>query len=214
MPCADKTVIWENYKIGICQAGLDNKTGGTQLRLSAACFCAAMGRKSHPVPRRSVRWSHCHFLSDSLRQASFASIHFIQNYSRSSKTDERRQWSRWTAAPPLTSVRLFRFLANKAAVAADFHLRKWRLLLWRTENSKHSRCMYTLRFQAWQAMHVWTHIVLYANFSVAAFCKNLLGNIPNPLTIFSKSATLLRSWTSLYLGKWSRSEERRVGKRV
>ena len=53
----------------------------------------------------------------------------------------------------------------------------------------------------WQAMHVWTHIVLFANFSVAAFCKNLLGNIPNPLTIFSKSATLLRSWTSLYLGK-------------
>ena len=119
MPCADKTVIWENYKIGICQAGLDNKTGGTQLRLSAACFCAAMGRKSHPVPRRSVRWSHCHFLSDSLRQASFASIHFIQNYSRSSKTDERRQWSRWTAAPLLTSVRLYRLLANKAAVAAE-----------------------------------------------------------------------------------------------
>ena len=26
MPCADKTVIWENYNIGICQAGLDNKT--------------------------------------------------------------------------------------------------------------------------------------------------------------------------------------------
>ena len=53
-------------------------------------------------------------------------------------------------------------------------------------------------------MHVWTHIVLFANFSLAAFCKNLLGNIPNPLTIFSKSATLLRSWTSLYLRKWSK----------
>ncbi len=35
-------------------------------------------------------------------------------------------------------------------------------------------------------MHVWTHIVLFANFSVAYFCKNLLGNIPNPLTIFFK----------------------------
>ena len=46
MPCADKTVIWENYKIGICQAGLDNKTGGTQLRLSAACFCTSKGWKS------------------------------------------------------------------------------------------------------------------------------------------------------------------------
>ena len=56
-------------------------------------------------------------------------------------------------------------------------------------------------YLAWQAMHVWTHIVLFANFSVAAFCKNLLGNIPNPSTIFSKSATLLRSWISLYLGK-------------
>ena len=47
------------------------------------------------------------------------------------------------AAPPLTSVRLFRFLADKAAVAADFHLRKWRLLTWETENSKHSKCSYT-----------------------------------------------------------------------
>jgi len=45
----------------------------------------------------------------------------------------------------------------------------------------------------WQAMHVWTHIVFFTNFSLAAFCKNLLGNIPNPSTIFSKSATLLRS---------------------
>ena len=37
------------------------------------------------------------------------------------------------SAPP------FRFLADKAAVAADFHLRKWRLLTWETENSKHSK---------------------------------------------------------------------------
>ena len=29
------------------------------------------------------------------------------------------------------------------AVAADFHLRKWRLLTWETENSKHSKCSYT-----------------------------------------------------------------------
>ena len=28
------------------------------------------------------------------------------------------------------SVRPFRFLADKAAVAADFYLRKWHLLLW------------------------------------------------------------------------------------
>ena len=34
-------------------------------------------------------------------------------------------------------------LANKAAVAADFQLRKWRLLTWETENSKHSKCSYT-----------------------------------------------------------------------
>ena len=47
------------------------------------------------------------------------------------------------AAPPLTSVRPFRFLADKAAVAADFQLRKWRLLTWETENSKHSKCSYT-----------------------------------------------------------------------
>ena len=37
MPCADKTVIRENYKIGICQAGLD-KTGDIQLQLDATCF--------------------------------------------------------------------------------------------------------------------------------------------------------------------------------
>ena len=39
--------------------------------------------------------------------------------------------------------RPFRFLADKAAVAADFQLRKWRLLTWGTENSKHSKCSYT-----------------------------------------------------------------------
>ena len=36
----------------------------------------------------------------------------------------------------IDSARPFRFLADKAAVAADFHLRKWRLLTWETENSK------------------------------------------------------------------------------
>jgi len=46
----------------------------------------------------------------------------------------------------IDSVRPFRFWADKAAVAADFHLRKWHLLLWGMTNSKHSRCMYTLRF--------------------------------------------------------------------
>ena len=43
----------------------------------------------------------------------------------------------------IDSARPFRFLADKAAVAADFHLRKWRLLTWETENSKHSKCSYT-----------------------------------------------------------------------
>ena len=43
----------------------------------------------------------------------------------------------------IDSARPFRFLADKAAVAADFQLRKWRLLTWETENSKHSKCMYT-----------------------------------------------------------------------
>ncbi len=38
MPCAGKTVICEGYKIGICQAGLDNKTGGTQRRLVLPVF--------------------------------------------------------------------------------------------------------------------------------------------------------------------------------
>ena len=42
----------------------------------------------------------------------------------------------------IDSARPFRFLADKAAVAADFHLRKWRLLTWETEN-KHSKCSYT-----------------------------------------------------------------------
>jgi len=30
----------------------------------------------------------------------------------------------------IDSVRPFRFWADKAAVAADFHLREWHLLLW------------------------------------------------------------------------------------
>ena len=49
----------------------------------------------------------------------------------------------------IDSARPFRFLADKAAVAADFHLRKWRLLTWETENSKHSKCMLHLRKPAW-----------------------------------------------------------------
>ena len=68
----------------------------------------------------------------------------------------------------IDSVRPFRFWADKAAVAADFHLGKWRLLSWETENSKHSRCSYTLHFDAskhsrcpytptWQAGHGGTH---------------------------------------------------------
>ena len=100
----------------------------------------------------------------------------------------------------IDSARPFRFLVDKAAVAADFHLRKWRLLTWETENSKHSKCSYTcetgvvrpgfpcriasksgeyphrsLPFR--QAMHGGTHS-----------CKNLLGSIPNPLTISEKLA--------------------------
>ena len=43
----------------------------------------------------------------------------------------------------IDSVRPFCFLVDKAAVAADFQLRKWRLLTWETENSKHSKCSYT-----------------------------------------------------------------------
>lgn len=45
-PCADKTVIWRNYKIGICQTGSDNKTDDIQLRLGVVCFCAFKGWKS------------------------------------------------------------------------------------------------------------------------------------------------------------------------
>ena len=47
----------------------------------------------------------------------------------------------------IDSVRPFCFLVDKAAVAADFHLRKWRLLTWGMENSKHSKCMYTCEIQ-------------------------------------------------------------------
>ena len=43
----------------------------------------------------------------------------------------------------IDSTRPFRFLVDKVAVVADFHLRKWRLLTWETENSKHSKCSYT-----------------------------------------------------------------------
>ena len=43
----------------------------------------------------------------------------------------------------IDSTRPFRFLVDKVAVVADFHLRKWRLLTLETENSKHSKCSYT-----------------------------------------------------------------------
>jgi len=69
----------------------------------------------------------------------------------------------------IDSIRPFRLWADKAAVAADFHLRKWRLLSWETKNSKHSRCMYTLRFQTWQAGHGGTH------FACLPICQNILG---------------------------------------
>ena len=57
--------------------------------------------------------------------------------------EEHQPQKKQGCAAPLTSVRPFRFLADKAAVAADFQLRKWRLLTWETENSKHSKCSYT-----------------------------------------------------------------------
>jgi len=44
------------------------------------------------------------------------------------------------------SVRPFRFWADKAAFAADFHLENGTCYYRETQNSKHSRCMYTLRF--------------------------------------------------------------------
>ena len=43
----------------------------------------------------------------------------------------------------IDSVRPFHLWTDKAAIAADFHLRKWHLLLWETENSKHSLCCHT-----------------------------------------------------------------------
>ena len=70
--------------------------------------------------------------------------------------------------------------------AADFHLRKRRLLSWETKHSKHSRCPYT---STWQAGHSGTHSCVLQNFSDADFCKTLLGNIPNPLIISKKLAT-------------------------
>lgn len=35
-------------------------------------------------------------------------------------------------------------------------------------------------------MHVWTHIVLYANFSVADLLQNLVGKHPKPFNDFFK----------------------------
>jgi len=46
----------------------------------------------------------------------------------------------------IDSVRPFRFWADKAAVAANFHLGNGTCHLGIRTNSKHSRCMYTLQF--------------------------------------------------------------------
>jgi hypothetical protein len=37
---------FEKHKIDIRQAGLNNKTDGTQLWLGVACFCTSKGRKT------------------------------------------------------------------------------------------------------------------------------------------------------------------------
>ena len=51
--------------------------------------------------------------------------------------------------------------------------------------------MYTLRFQTWQAMHVWTHIVLFANSALLPFAKTCWGT-PQTLQRFSQNR--LRSY--------------------
>ena len=106
----------------------------------------------------------------------------------------------------IDSARPFRFLADKAAVAADFHLRKWRLLTWETENSKHSKCSYTCENQrgtteislqnSKQIRWVPTPelAILASNARVYTPVQSCWGNAPNPWTISEKSVTLLRSW--------------------
>ena len=54
----------------------------------------------------------------------------------------------------IDSVRPFRFWADKAAVAADFHLGNGTCYYEKTENSKHSRCMYTLQFLQKSALQI------------------------------------------------------------
>ena len=78
----------------------------------------------------------------------------------------------------IDSARPFRFLADKAAVAADFHL-------------ENDACYHGKRRIASTAS-----VATLAFCKISAlltFCKILLGNIPNPLTISKKLATLLRS---------------------
>ena len=102
----------------------------------------------------------------------------------------------------IDSVRPFRFWADKAAVAADFHIREWRLLLWETENSKHSLCCHIRHLHpllansqlelasrarryplcifavmlkhTWQAMHGGTHLCV------------LVGKHPKPFNNFGE----------------------------
>ena len=126
----------------------------------------------------------------------------------------------------IDSARPFRFLVDKAAVAADFHLRKWRLLTWETENSKHSKCSYTcenrrgttgISLQNSKQIPVSTHTGAYHSgkqctavptrafckiSALLTFCKILLGNIPNPLRFLRN---WLRSCGAEYqsiFGKW------------
>lgn len=60
---------------------------------------------------------------------------------------------------------------------------------WRYESSAFScrwTCHALLHRCPWQAMHVWTYIVLYANFSVADLLQNLVGKHPKPFNDFFK----------------------------
>ena len=105
----------------------------------------------------------------------------------------------------IDSARPFRFLADKAAVAADFHLEndacyhgKRRIASTASVATLAKTGVVRPRFPCriasksgeyphrslpfWQAMHGGIHS-----------CKNLLGSIPNPLTISEKLAAHLRS---------------------
>ena len=84
----------------------------------------------------------------------------------------------------IDSARPFRFLADKAAVAADFHLENDACYHGKRRIASKSGEYPHRSLPFWQAMHSGTHSCVLQNFSLADLLQNLVGKHPKPFNDF------------------------------